>query len=194
MNKEIKEFLEEMDKLTKEGVFGDEAKLYSYLKDDIELNHFFIRVFMDWLNKKDQFGKENVHKIISLLLQLYVDSIKINSEKTIEILSYFVDGFPNVPKSDIITPFYGWFQSLQNYRDSLPIGKNPGSPFQVAQNMTISYQKGVELVNKLLVIFLCLKYEIRKEQYSPKELFNLSLYWKTQRYRRIFEDDYLSLI
>ncbi len=60
--------------------------------------------------------------------------------------------------------------------------------------MITSYQKGVELVNRLLIIFLCLKYEIRKEQYSPRELLSLSLYRKTQRYQEIFEDEYLFII
>lgn len=194
MDKNIKEFLEEMDGLTKDGVFGDNAKMYSYLKDRIDTKSFFIKVYFDWLNNKNQIGKDKVQKIITLLLKLYCDCLKVNPDKTLEIMAYFVDGIKTIPDSDIVTPLYVWFQSLTNWRDSLPTGKNPGSDFQVAQNAITVHQKGVELVNKILVVLLCFKYESNGDSYKPIEIYESSLFKKIERYKKIFEEEFLFII
>ena len=194
MDENVKKFLEEMDELTKEGVFGEEPKLYAYLREGMDLNSFFIKIFVDWLEDRNQVGKENVHKIISLLLEIYCDAFKINPTKTIEILAYFIDGFPGVPHSDIATPLYNWFQSLINWRESLPTGKNPGSSFQVAQNTITVYQKGVELVNRILVVLISLKCESRGDEYLPNKLFDLPLFKKIEKFVEIFENKYYFII
>jgi len=190
MNDEIKDFLNEMDELTKQGVFGEQAKMYGFLKDKVDNSTLFYTVLKGWFEDKNQIGKQKVFDVISLLLELYFNGLRRDSVKTIEILSYFNEGIPGTPHSDIITPFYNWVTSLFTFKDSLPIGRSPGTKQQVIQNIRVLYQNGVEMVNKILLPLLCLKHLIRGDSYDPVEIFNLSLYLKTQRYVQIFEDKY----
>jgi len=194
MKSDVEEFLVEMDKLTKEGIFGEKPKLYAFLKDKIERNTFFMKVYLDWLKDNKQVGKDRVLSIIELLIKLYYDVLKSKPEKVIEILGYFNGGFPEIPESDLAKPLYTWFESLNNWRDSLPTGNQPGSPMQIAQNSITVYQKGIEYCNKILAIFLCLQYENVNQEYNSKKIYKKSLYNKSTEYSEIFEEDYYFII
>lgn len=186
---DIKQFLEEMDELTKQGIFGDKPKIYSLLRERTNLNSFFIKVFLGWLKDEKQVGKDNVHKIISLLLQLYFDAIKQNSEKSIEILGYFIDGFPDVNESEIVKHLYTWFESLNTWRNSLPTGKNPGGEYQVAQNSITAYQNGIELAGKILPVIICLRKVSLNQDFDAKNIYQSYLGPKIEEFEESFNDN-----
>ncbi len=186
---DIKKFLEEMDDLTKKGIFGDKPKMHALLKEKIDLNSYFIQIFLDWLKDKRQIGKDNVHKTISLLLQLYFNAIKNNSEKSIEILGYFIDGFPDVNESEIVKHLYTWYESLNTWRNSLPTGKNPGDDYQVAQNSITVYQNGIELVGKILPVITCLRKVSLNQDFDAKNIYQRYLGPKIEEFEESFNDN-----
>jgi len=185
-----------MDELTKQGIFGNKPKMYAFLREKTDLNSFFIKVFTEWLQDDKQVGKDNVHKIIYLLLRLYYDAIVSNPEQAIKILAYFMNGFPNESESDIVRPLYTWFESLNSWRNSLPTGSNPGDEYQVAQNSISTYQKGVELVGKILPILICLKKLSMNQEFNPQKIYNKYLGPKIREFIKSFDDnkDYYFII
>jgi hypothetical protein len=162
--------------------------MHALLRERTDLNSYFIRVFLDWLKDEGQVGKDNVHKIISLLLQLYFDAIKKNSEKSIEILGYFIDVFPGVSESEIVKHLFTWYESLNTWRNSLPTGISPGDEYQVAQNSITTYQKGVELVGKILPVIICLRKVSLSQDFNPQKLYNLYLGPTIKKFEESFYD------
>lgn len=194
IDSDIKTFLEEMDELTKKGYFGDEAKLSSYLRDKIDPTHYLNKVFIDWCKSTGQIRKEDVYEIIALLIKLYTEGMKTNPFETIEILGYFINGVPQIKESDIIRPFFNWFKALTLFRKSMLEAHKSGDPSQMMANAIDAYQKGVELVNKILTILICLRNMILGNEFDSARVFNKSLYLKSVEYKEIFDEDYLSIL
>ncbi|MCD6480818.1 MAG: hypothetical protein J7L31_00890 [Thermoplasmata archaeon] len=181
---------EEIDQLCLEGLFGDKAKKYVSKREQLSESEYFYNILNDWINYKEQVGKMHVYKLLFLLLRLYVDAISIGQQKAIDTIAAFFYGFPEIPDSECFTSYNEYAVANANNKRLLretTSKRNIGLKEQkiLAQSYIGVYQKGVELVNKILTILIPLLQISNRDSVDPMKIYKLSLYEKIIEFEKL---------
>lgn len=189
---------EEIDSLSLQGYFGKEARELVGQRDQMESPDFLSLCLKSWMANKNQFGKERVVQLIALFLQLYAESIGKNGQTAVDCLTYFYRGFPESPEAECLSSFLELLSSYQEIHRTLGKvleGERVTSEIRSTLGRQISgtYQKSVEFINKMLTILLLLL-DMPDNPGEVLATFTKSLTWKTQRFLELSKGKYDEIV
>lgn len=192
---------QELDELTKEGVFGEETKELVAKRGTMSRNDYLYEILSDW-NKTDQIGKNDVKKFIKMdYLDLYFKAFKVDPQATIDMLAEFWYGSEEHPDIECFNSYLEsvqLFSDVKSYLDELVAKGNPKhSEKRRSRSMLLnSYSKNVELANKALAFLICVqKISVDdKEKIDILEALNLTLFEKINSFNEMTNDKYSNLV
>lgn len=198
---EFNEYLlavEELDVMTLQGYFGEESKQLIMKRDSIEINDFLFECVKS-IFESNQFGKKNIVDVTMLILNLFIDGIKINGQETVDVIMAFFKGTEENPE----------LESMSSYGEFLRIHvefKKLNNEMRYKRNITnmdkkklgskilSSYSKGVELVGKVFTHLLTIEQIINGKEYDLLKNSFLTIYIKTKEFTELCVGKYDELV
>jgi hypothetical protein len=101
MDNTYHEFLDaakEIDELALEGYFGESVKRLTISRDLMELSDFLSACLDEWINDTNQYGKNEVKKMIKVFLKLYTEAIQQGNQLTIDVITASMKNFLKIKK------------------------------------------------------------------------------------------------
>jgi hypothetical protein len=187
------DFLEaarESDALCLEGFFGESAKELTLKRDFLEQKVFFSACIDDWLADEDQFGKDEVKKLIFLFIQLYSEAIHTSGQKAIDVLSSFMTGLQENPETECLSSFTEFLRlhvETKNVLKQTQITKTNtlADRKRLGGSISNTYSKGVELISKIFTICITLMELANGESPDQLKIYNLFLWRKAKRFKEL---------
>ncbi len=190
---------EEIDSLSLEGYFGKDAKELVGQRNLMGTPDFLSLCLERWIAAQDQFGKGKVIQLISLFLRIYAESIKKNGQFAVDCLTYFYRGFPESPEAECLSSFLELLPSFQEIHTTLGRvlqGERATNELRSALGRQISgtYQKSVEFINKMLTILLLLLDMPKDLSKAALTTYTKPLAWKTRRFLEVSKGRYDEIV
>ena len=189
----------EIDDLSLEGYFGEDAKDLTVRRDLMDISDFFSECLEDWITDTNQYGKSEVKRLIIVFLKLYTESIQQGGQAAIDVITAFMKGFPENPETECLSS-YTEFLRLNIETKSIFRELQSNNVVTIADRKTLgsalinTYSKGIELIGKILTTCILLGQISRKEDIKPMEVFTLFLWSKIKMFKQISEGKYDAII
>lgn len=187
------DFLEaakESDALSLEGFFGESTRELTLKREFLDQKDFFGACIDDWLSDVNQYGKDEVKKLIFLFIQLYSEAIKKSGQEAIDALSSFMTGLPENPETECMSSFTEFLRLDVETKNVLQQTqkkqtKNIADKKRFGGSLSNAYSKGVELISKILSV--CITLMELADGKSPNQLknYNLFLWEKSKRFKEL---------
>lgn len=176
---------QEIDELCLEGFFGPQAKDLTLIRDDMDINEYLEFSLNDWIEDNEQYGKSNIIYFTYLFLLNFIDAYRDCQKEMFEILNAFFKGYPNFPELEVFSSFQQFCISFQDAKlgmIEIQKSQNPtiGEKLIYSQKITKTYEKGIELIGKILTICIIVLKLKNNQEYDPPQIEALSLYQKTK--------------
>jgi|SaaInl8_200m_RNA_FD_contig_121_117804_length_9636_multi_3_in_0_out_0_6 hypothetical protein len=192
------DFLEaakESDALSLEGFFGESTRELTLKREFVDQKDFLSACIDDWLSDVDQYGKDEVKKLIFLFIQLYSEAIQKGGQEAIDALSSFMTGFPENPETECMSSFT---ECLRLHVESKNVlqqteekqTKNIADKKRLGGSISTAYSKGVELISKILSV--CITLMELAEGKSPNQIenYNFFLWKKSKKFKELSSGKY----
>ena len=151
----------EIKNLSLEGAFEKDAQKLYEIKDKVPMNEFLGKCLEDWSKDNNQYGKNDVKQLILIYLKLYIESISVGDQKSIDVLTHFYRGFPDNPETENLSSFLEFIRSWTDTRARMRKAReNPDHSLLERKNLSVSiinsYSKGVEFFRKIFTSLILL--------------------------------------
>jgi hypothetical protein len=152
---EFYEAADELDELTLEGFFGENARKLLKQRESVTQTEYFSNILDDWNTDLTQYGKPKVKEFMLLFLGLFLDAYLINSQITVEILASYWKGTKENPELEGVS---GYTETIRFHKmathmmDELKekqVQKASEKKNAVSAFIT-SYSKSVEYIGQVL--------------------------------------------
>lgn len=195
---DFEEASREMDLLSLEGFFGDNAKILTLSRETLKQSEYFSACIDDWIYDENQFGKIEVKQLILVFLKLFVNSIEVGGQKSIDTLTSFIKGTKEHPEIECLSSFTEYIRLhvetkklMKSSRTEIP---TLATKKKLGASLTNTYSKGVELISKILnacIILLEISQGIESDELA---VYNLYLWKKIRRFKKLSEGHYNMII
>lgn len=195
---DFEEASREMDSLSLEGFFGENAKKLTLSREILKQSEYFTACIDDWISDENQFGKIKVKQLILVFLKLFVNSIEIGGQKSIDAITSFMRGTKKHPEIECLSSFMEYIR-LHVETKKLMISSKTEIPSistkkRLGASLTNTYSKGVELTSKILnacIILLEISQGIKSDEL---EVYNIFLWKKIRRFKKLSDGKYDMII
>lgn len=192
------DFLEaakESDALSLEGFFGERTKELTLKREFVDQKDFFSACIDDWLSDVNQYGKDEVKRLIFLFIKLYSEAIQASGQEAIDALSSFMTGLPENPETECLSSFTEFLRLHVETKNVLQQTKQMQTNTIAARKMlggsiSNSYSKGVELISKILSVCISLMELANGKWPNQLETYNLFLWKKSQKFKELSAGKY----
>ncbi|MCB5235889.1 hypothetical protein [Niallia circulans] len=173
---------EELDEITLEGYFGEDAKNLVQSREDIGVNEYLYESLKLWIEDTNQYGKDKVKEYVVILFKLYLDAYKQGGQEAIDVMTAFWMGTKDNPELECFSA-YSEFVRLNTETKTI-LGQLPKTNAKISQikkaasSITSTYSKGVEFIGKLLTTCIILKKIASNETYNYYRIYNMTLFDK----------------
>ena len=196
------DFLEaakESDALSLEGFFGESARELTLKREFIDQKDFFSACIDEWLSDVNQYGKDEVKKLIFLFIKLYSKAIQVSGQKAIDALSSFMIGLPENPETECLSSFTEFLRLHVETKNILKQTQGMqlntiAAKKRLGGSISNAYSKGVELISKLLSVCITLMELAKGESPDQLETYNLFLWKKTKRFKELSAGKYNEIL
>lgn len=189
------EAAKESDALSLEGFFGERTKYLTLKREFIDQKDFFSKCIDDWLSDVNQYGKDEVKKLIFLFIKLYSESIQASGQEAIDALSSFMTGLSENPETECLSSFTEFLrfhveinkvlqQTKQIQTNTIAARKRLGG------SISNAYSKGVELISKILSVCITLMELANGKSPNQLQTYNLFLWKKSQKFEELSAGKY----
>lgn len=186
-DKEYPEFnraANELDLMSLEGIFGEESRQLVLDRDNYEVIDYLIKVLLDWHEDKNQINKNKTYQYTFIIFNLYVEAVKVNPQKSIELISSFKLGNKNNTEMEFMTAYAEFAKVFNDFKAlSIELNKNPNSiplKLRYGKSVSVAYLNGIEYISKTLNLLICLEKIINKESYNFYKINKMKLYEKIE--------------
>ena len=193
------EAAKEIDVLTLEGFFGNAAKELTLSRETLDQAQFFSACLDNWLQDENQYGKEEVKKLIFIFLKLYAVSIQSGGQKAINSITHFLIGNPENPETECMssfTEFLRFHVEAKNYIHQIKgkVNVSSSEKKRLGGALSIAYSKGVELISKLLTTCITLLEISKSLEVNESKTYNLTLWKKVKRFKELSGENFSEII
>ncbi len=181
---------EEIDSLSLKGYFGEEVKQLVDRRSSMRTPDFLALCVEEWIERDDQYGREQVIDLIGVFFLLYLDSIRESGQTAVDCLTYFLKGFPENPDTESLGAF---LELISSFREIRGIARQVLNRAEITDELRIrlgrevsrAYQKSVEFLNKMLTILLLLLDPPEEPSKVSFATFGKPLAWKVKRFLKL---------
>ncbi len=197
---DYKEAAKEIDELSLEGFFGESAKELTLSRDILGQAEFFSACLDDWLADKNQYGKDEVTQLIIVFIKLYTESIAEGGQKAIDAITSFLRGSTENPETECLSSFTEFIRlhvetkKLMRYPTNNKTVPSLSEKKRLSSSLSNTYSKGVELISKILNACIMLLEISKGIQPNELEIYNLFLWKKVQRFKKLSDNKYDKII
>lgn len=193
------EAAKEIDVLTLEGFFGNAAKELVLSRETLEQAQFFSACLENWFLDKNQYGKDEVKKLIFLFLKLYAVSIQSGGQNAVNTITYFLTGNPENPETECLssfTEFLRFHTEAKNYIHHIKgqITVSSSEKKRLGGALSIAYSKGVELISKLLSTCITLIEISKCLEVNESKTYSFPLWKKVKRFKELSDGNFNEII
>ncbi|MCC8435416.1 hypothetical protein HP567_012750 [Brevibacillus sp. M2.1A] len=192
------EVADELDELTFEGFFGEDVRSLVKERDFLSQEEYFVKILQGWNSDLEQYGKNTVKQYMIMFMDLYLNTIKINPQKAIEILSAYWRGTEDNPE---LAGISGYSEAVRYHVDAMNLlrefsQKEPRKLSEkklIASSFITSYSKSIEYIGQILVPCLQMAKLTNGIDENAVNLMGLTLYEKIQMFNRETSNKYVDL-
>ena len=189
------EAVNESDALSLEGFFGESAKELTLNREFLEQIDFYSACIDDWLSYENQYGKDEVKKLIFLFIKLNSEAILASGQEAIDALSSFMTGLPENPETECLSSFTEFLRlHVETKNVLLQIQETKTNTIadrkRLGGSMSNAYSKGVELISKIFSVCITLMELAHGESPNQLETYNMFLWRKTKRFKELSSGKY----
>lgn len=174
--------IESVDKLlrrlSKDNFFGEEAKRLNSIREGVNTTIFIYESALSIVNTN--YGNNKmIYQVCNLLLLIYADATKINSQQLNDILVSFVEGTVKDPDSENLTSYKNYIIENTKLANSIKELTLRGSITYVdrmtlGNDIAAHYSSAVEMVAKILVPLIQIDKLIGRKSFSPMKIEKMS--------------------
>lgn len=182
---------EEIDELNSEGFFGLEAKELLMKRDGMNTSQYLYKSIKIWLESNSD--KAQTKHLIKILFRLYINSLKVNPQKVIDILDAFWRGTSDQPHIEGLSAYTEFSRLFTEAKESLndpTLGTSAATKRRVTSNISNSYSKGVEFIGKTLVNLIAIAKVANNEEFNMYRDSKLRLFDKVKKFNRLTNNQY----
>jgi len=182
---------EEIDELNSEGFFGLEAKELLRKRDAMDTSQYLYKSIKIWLESNSD--KAQTKHLIKILFRLYINSLKVNSQKVIDILDAFWRGTSDQPHIEGMSAYTELTRLFTEAKESLSdptLGTSTATKRRAASNISNTYSKGVEFIGKTLVNLIAIAKVANNKEFNMYRDSKLSLFDKVKKFNKITNNQY----
>ncbi|TXL57791.1 hypothetical protein FHP05_14810 [Cerasibacillus terrae] len=182
---------EEIDELNSEGFFGLEAKELLMKRDGMNTSQYLYKSIKIWLESNSD--KAQTKHLIKILFRLYINSLKVNPQKVIDILDAFWRGTSEQPHIEGLSAYTEFSRLFTEAKESLndpTLGTSAATKRRVTSNISNSYSKGVEFIGKTLVNLIAIAKVANNEEFNMYRDSKLRLFDKVKKFNRLTNNQY----
>ena len=182
---------EEIDELNSEGFFGLEAKELLRKRDAMDTSQYLYKSIKIWLESNSD--KAQTKHLIKILFRLYINSLKVNSQKVIDILDAFWRGTSDQPHIEGMSAYTELTRLFTEAKESLSdptLGTSTATKRRAASNISNTYSKGVEFIGKTLVNLIAIAKVANNKEFNMYRDSKLSLLDKVKKFNKITNNQY----
>lgn len=189
----------ELDDLSLEGYFGKDVKGLVERRDTLNTTDYLVECLDNWIKDKEQFGKGKVKELMLIFFELYTNALKINGQKTIDVLTCFWKGTLDNPGIECMSSYMEFarintelkliFSEIQGKSNTAISDKK-----KMATAVITAYSKGVELIGKILISCILLEKLEQGQELKIMEIYNLTLYKKINLFQKLSNGRYGKLV
>lgn len=196
---EFNEAADELDLLVSAGLFSEESRLLVEDRDDYEDVDYFVSILTEWHEDKNQVNKNKSYQYTLIIFNLYVEAVKENPEKALELISSFKLGDKNNTAMEFMTAYAEY---VRIFNDTKSLGtelnedrENISKKLRFTKSVSVAYSNGLEYISKTLSLLICLEKIVKKEQYNFYKINNITLHDKIELFNSESKyDDLLEMI
>jgi hypothetical protein len=182
---------EEIDELTGEGFFGQAAQDLLKRRELIGCNEYLYESIKIWI--EGDTDKTQTKELILIFFKLFTESIRVNSQETVDVLSAFWKGTKDNPEMEGLssyTEFARLFTETKNAILDPSIAVNIAAKRKATSSLTNCYSKGVEFIGRTLVSLIALAQIIKGEPYNFYRISKFLLFDKIVLFKDLTENKY----
>lgn len=197
---DYKEAAKEIDELSLEGFFGESAKELTLSRDILGQAEFFSACLDDWIVDENQYGKDEVKRLIIVFIKLYTESIAEGGQKAIDAITSFIRGSAENPETECLSSFTEFIRlhvetkKLMRYPANSQTVPSLSEKKRLGSSLSNTYSKGVELISKILNACIMLLEISKGIQPNELEIYNLFLWKKIKRFKKLSDKKYGKII
>jgi hypothetical protein len=190
----------EIDELSLEGFFGESAKELTLSRSILGQAEFFSACLDEWIVDENQYGKDEVKRLIIVFIQLYTESIAEGGQKAIDAITSFIRGSAENPETECLSSFTEFFRlhvetkKLMRYPTNNQTVPSLSEKKRLGSSLSNTYSKGVELISKILNACIMLLEISKGIQPNELEIYNLFLWKKIKRFKKLSDKKYGKII
>lgn len=190
---------QELDSLTSEGFFGENAKQLMLQREYLSIYEHLYNCFLDWSKDNNQYGKKAVAHLIMIFLRLYVDAWQGENQDAIDVITSVWKGTPEQPYLECTSSYTEYLRTHVEFTQLIrELGKNLNATVsqkkKLGAALTNAYSKGVEFVGKILTRLVALLQIANGESYDLPALSEMTLHKKIQRFLTLSNGKYDVLV
>lgn len=158
---------EEIDELNNEGFFGLEAKELLMKRDEMDTSQYLYESIKIWLESNSD--KAHTKHLIKIFFRLYINSLKVNPQKVVDILDAFWHGTSDQPHIEGLSAYTEFFRLFTEAKESLndpTLGISVATKRRATSNISNTYSKGVEFIGKTLVNLIAIAKVANSEEFN----------------------------
>ncbi|MED1093940.1 hypothetical protein [Bacillus paramycoides] len=188
---------EEIDELTKEGIFGEDIKELFEKRENMDTNSFLYESLKLWIDDKNQI-KDKTKEFILNFFELYTESIKNGGQQAVDTLTSFWMGTKENPELECQSAYNEFVRLNAETNEILQEIKLKGSislsdKKKYTSSICNTYSKGVEFIGKILNILIALKKIANKESYNFMDIYDLTIFNKLEMFDKITNQKYKNI-
>ncbi|MED1114027.1 hypothetical protein [Bacillus paramycoides] len=200
MNNVFEDFIragEEIDELTKEGLFGLDLKEHLEKRESMDINLYLYESLRLWIDDSNQV-KDKTKEFILSFFELYTESIKGGGQKAVDLLSSFWMGTKDNPELECQSAYNEFVRlNVENKEILKEIQLKEKVSLSDKKRFTSSicntYSKGVEFIGKVLNVCIALKKIANNEVYNFMDIYELTIFKKVNLFDSITNGKYKNL-
>lgn len=185
---------EEIDELNSEGFFGLEAKELLMKRDGMNTSQYLYKSIEMWLESNSD--KAQTKHLIKIFFRLYINSLKVNPQKVIDILDAFWRGTSDQPHIEGLSAYTEFSRLFTEAKESLndsTLGTSAATKRRATSNISNTYSKGVEFIGKTLVNLIAIAQVANKDNINMYKDSKLTLFEKVEKFNELTNDQYSEL-
>ncbi len=161
----------------------------------MELSDFFSACLDNWISDTNQYGKNEVKKLIIVFLKLYTEAIQQGNQLAIDVITASMKGFPENQETECLSSFTE-FARLNTETNEIMHQLNTksvvtiGDRKKIGSSLINTYSKGIELIAKILTTCILLEQISIKESIKPLEVHSLFLWAKIKKFKELSNGKY----
>ena len=185
---------EEIDELTREGLYGIKPKELLMKRDKLSSSDYLYESIKIWL--EDRTDKVKTKELIEVFFSLYTDSLKVNPQEVIDILDAFWRGTVANPHAEGLSAYTEFSRLFTEAKECLKdpyLTTSAAAKRRATSAICSAYSKGVELIGKTLVNLIAIAEVSNKESYNMYKDSDLTLFNKIKKFKKVTDNQYHDL-